>query len=131
MKFIEKNKTFLSYLFSAGSSFLLDLLLFTVFNILLGKFLGTESILFATILARVLSSLYNFAINSKVVFKKYSRKMLAKYYILVIIQMCISSILVYLINKFLLDIFATVIKFFVDIILFIINYFVQKLIIFK
>ena len=131
MKFIKKNKTFLYYLFSAGSSFLLDLFLFTIFNLILGKFLGTESILLATILARILSSLYNFIINSKVVFKKYSKKMLVEYYILVIIQMSISSLLVYLINKFLLDVFATVIKFFFDIILFIINYFVQKKIIFK
>lgn len=131
MNFIKRNKTFFTYVLSAGSSFFLDLLLFTIFNFILGKFLGYEAIFLATIFARILSSLYNFAINSKFVFKKYSKKMLVEYYILVVVQMLISSLLVYFINKFLFDTFATIIKFFVDIVLFIINYFIQKIIIFK
>lgn len=131
MNLIKRNKIFFVYVLSAGSSFFIDLLLFTIFNALFSKFLGYGSIIVATILARVLSSLYNFLINSKYVFKKYSRKMLIEYYVLVVIQMLLSSTLVYLINRFLFDTFATVIKFFVDIILFIINYFIQKLIIFK
>ena len=131
MNLIKRNKVFLTYVLSAGSSFFIDLLLFTVFNALFSKFLGYEAIIIATILARILSSFYNFVINSKFVFKKYSKKMFIRYYILVIIQMCLSSALVYLINRFLLDTFATIIKFFVDIVLFIINYFIQKVIIFK
>lgn len=131
MNLIKNNKTFIYYLFSAGSSFILDLLLFTIFNILLGKILDLEAIIVSTVLARILSSLYNFAINSKLVFKKYSRKMLLKYYILAIIQMCVSCTLVYIINKYLIDAFATIIKFFVDIVIFIVNYFVQKIIVFK
>lgn len=131
MNLIKRNKTFFVYVLSAGSSFFIDLLLFTIFNALLSKFLGYGSIIVATILARILSSFYNFLINSKYVFKKYSRKMLVEYYVLVIIQMLLSSTLVYLINRFLFDTFATIIKFFVDIILFIVNYFIQKLIIFK
>lgn len=131
MNLIKRNKTFFVYVLSAGSSFFIDLLLFTIFNALFSKFLGYGSIIVATVLARILSSLYNFLINSKYVFKKYSKKMLIEYYVLVIIQMMLSSTLVYLINKFLFDTFATIIKFFVDIILFIVNYFIQKLIIFK
>ena len=131
MNLIKRNKGFLTYVLSAGSSFFIDLLLFTVFNALFSKFLGYEAIIIATILARILSSFYNFVINSKFVFKKYSKKMLIQYYILVIIQMCLSSALVYLINRFLLDTFAKIFKFFVDIVLFIINYFIQKVIIFK
>ncbi len=130
MNFLRKNKTFIKYVFSAGSSFVLDLGLFTLFNYLFGMVMGYESIIVATIVARILSSLYNFAINSKYVFKQYSKVMLLKYYILVIIQMLVSSILVYFINKYLIDTFAVVIKFVVDIILFIINYFIQKTIIF-
>ena len=131
MNCLRRNKTFFTYLLSAGSSFFIDLLLFTIFNIILSNFLGYEAIFIATILARILSSLYNFAINSKFVFKKYSKKMLIEYYFLVIIQMLLSSLFVYLINRFLFYTFSTIIKFFVDIILFIINYFIQKLIIFK
>ncbi len=131
MNLIRKNKRIIYYLFSSGSSFILDLFLFTIFNIFLGNFLGYEAIIVSTILARILSSLYNFALNSKLVFQKYSPRMLVKYYILVIIQMCVSSILVYFINRFLIDTFATVIKLFVDIVLFVINYFIQKIIVFK
>lgn len=131
MNFIKRNSTFLRYVFSAGSSFFIDLLLFTIFNFFLGKIFGYEAIIIATILARILSSLYNFVLNSKVVFKKYSSKMFVKYYALVIIQMLVSSVAVYLINKYLIDMFATLIKLFVDIVLFVINYFIQKKIIFK
>ena len=131
MKFIKRNKTFIIYIFSAGSSFFIDLVFFSLFNYLLSSFLGYESIIISTICARILSSLYNFVVNSKFVFKKYSRGMLFKYYILVIIQMFVSSVMVYVINKYLVVTFAVIIKFFVDIILFIINYFIQKVVIFK
>ena len=131
MSLIRKNKTFFRYVLSAGSSFFIDLLLFTIFNSLFSKVFGYESIILSTILARILSSFYNFVINSKFVFQNYSKKMFFSYYVLVIIQMILSSLLVYLINKFLISVFATIIKFFVDIILFVINYFIQKLVIFK
>ncbi len=128
---LKINKTFILYVFSAGSSFALDLLLFTIFNVCLGNIIGTFSIILATIFARILSSLYNFAINSKVVFKKNSKKMFLQYYLLVVIQMCVSGFLVFIINTFIINVFATVIKFFVDVTLFIINYFIQKEVIFK
>lgn len=128
---LKINKTFILYIFSAGSSFVLDLLLFTIFNVCLGNIIGTFSIILATIFARILSSLYNFAINSKVVFKKNSKKMFLQYYLLVVIQMCVSGFLVFIINTFIINVFATVIKFFVDVTLFIINYFIQKEVIFK
>ncbi len=131
MQLIKQNKVFLVYVFSAGSSFVLDLLFFSIFNYIFGLFFGYESIFFSTVCARILSSLYNFVINSKFVFKKYSKKMLFKYYVLVVIQMFVSSILVYLINKYLIDTFAVIIKFFVDIILFVLNYFIQKIAVFK
>ncbi len=131
MQLLKKNKNFLLYIFSAASSFFLDLILFGFFNYVFGIFFAYESIIIATIFARVLSSLYNFFINSRFVFQKYSKTMLIKYYILVFIQMCVSSMLVYLINKFLINTLAIIIKFFVDFTLFVVNYFVQKIVIFK
>lgn len=131
MNLIRRNKVFIKYVFSSGSSFFLDLLLFTIFNFILGKLIGYEAIVVSTVLARILSSLYNFFINSKFVFEKYDKKMFIKYYILVVAQMLVSGLLVYLINKFLIDTFAVVIKLFVDLFLFIINYFIQKIIIFR
>ena len=126
MNLVKRNKVFIKYLFSAGSSFFLDLLLFSIFLLVLNNCLSYLSIIASTILARVLSSIYNFFINSRYVFRKYNRKMILKYYILAFVQMIISALLVYLINKYLIDIFATLIKFVVDIVLFIVNYFIQK-----
>ena len=62
---LKINKTFILYVFSAGSSFVIDLLLFTLFNLSLENIIGNFSIILATVLARILSSLYNFLINSK------------------------------------------------------------------
>ena len=119
------------YIASSGTSFVIDLLLFTIFNCLLKKFLLVESIIVATILARVISSLYNYFINSRLVFKSYTKTSMVQYYFLVIIQMLISASSVYFINKIMANVNATVIKFFIDIIIFCINYIIQRNFIFK
>lgn len=118
----------IKYLFSAGSSFVLDLICFTVLIIIFGS--STRMIFLSTLLARILSSIYNYLINSRIVFNNKSIKGLVGYFILVIIQMIISAIIVSII-KYYINIFATIIKFVVDIIIFIVNYFIQKEIIFK
>ena len=127
----ESLKKIVRYIFSAGTSFIIDLLLFTIFNLLFSNIINSLSIILATILARILSSLYNYLMNSRYVFKKYNKTSLIKYYALVIIQMGVSAISVYLLSFILPNINDTFIKFFVDIIIFIINYIVQKELIFK
>lgn len=126
MKFINKYKTFLKYIFSSGSSCIIDLGLFTVFFELIKK--DT----YASILARIVSSLYNFIINRKFVFNSTENKLKSfiSYYFLVIIQMFISTLLVHIIFK-LINVYPTFIKVVVDLIIFFINYFVQKFYIFK
>ena len=54
---------------------------------------------------------------------------LVKYYILVVVQMCVSSLSVYFIYL-LTNINETLIKIPVDVLIFIVNYFVQKKFIF-
>lgn len=135
MKKIDKEEIIriIKYLFSAGSSFFLDLLLFTLFKYVLSKILHIEDtiiIFIATALARVLSSFYNYIINSRFVFKNKDKKTIIGYYLLVIIQMIISATVVSIIDK-LLNVNTTIIKFFIDIIIFIVNYIVQKEVIFK
>lgn len=115
----------IKYTFSAGSSFAIDIALFTLFNYLL------KNILIATIIARVISSLYNYFINSKYVFEKYSKSSIVKYYILVVIQMFASGFSVTLLSNIFKSINDTVIKVFVDICIFIVNYIVQKEVVFK
>lgn len=122
----------IKYIFSSGSSFILDLGLFTLFHSLLIKLDIKESlvIIISTVLARVLSSLYNYFINSRIVFKNKNKKAIIGYYILVIIQMIISALLVSLVKKIFNE-NVTIIKFFIDIIIFVVNYIIQKKFIFK
>ena len=118
------------YMFSAGSSFGLDLFLFTIFNYLL-KNLTATSIILATVLARIISSFYNYFVNSRFVFKNHSKYSILQYYILVIIQMILSAVSVNLISKVIMEVNVTIIKFFVDVIIFVINYIIQRNYIFK
>lgn len=120
-------KIFLEYIISALSSFILDILLFTVFVNIFPKFnlwLITE-IVVATILARIISSTYNFLINAKIVFKNKSKKSIIKYFIVVVIQMFISAFAVSELFK-LLEINSILLKVIIDTIIFIINFVIQR-----
>lgn len=124
---IKIYKLFLKYFIVAFSSFVLDIILFICFfNILTinSKILG------ATILARVVSSIYNYLINSNLIFKEMSLKTLLKYYLLAVIQMIISGCFVtYLFN--LLNISVVLIKIVIDFIIWIINLIIQREFVFK
>ena len=124
----EEIKRVLKYILSSGTSFLLDIGLFTVFTFLFGK--DTKAIFLSTILARVLSSIYNYYINSKIVFQKTNKKSMLGYFTLVVVQMIVSASLVSFVEKY-IKIFPTFIKIMIDIMIFIVNYIVQKEIIFK
>ena len=130
MKNLDEIKRIVKYLFSAGSSFIIDLVLFAIFNYLL-KDIGSISIVIATVLARILSSLYNYFLNSRFVFGNYNKSSIFKYYLLVVIQMIISATSVYLLNLVFTKVNDTIIKIFIDLIIFIANYIIQKKVIFK
>jgi len=95
--------------------------------------IGDTSIFFATVCARIISSFLNYLMNRNAVFKnvdrgkKTDKKTLVKYYILVVVQMCVSSVLVFGIHKVTL-INETIVKIPVDVFIFMVNYFVQKVI---
>ena len=124
LKKIDKKKIF-KYFFSSVSSFVIDILLFTLFNYVL------KNILIATIIARIMSSLYNYLVNSRLVFKSYTKTSIIKYYCLVIIQMFVSAFLVSTFSNLLVNLNDTIIKFFVDVFIFVVNYFIQKEVVFK
>jgi len=126
---IKKYETFIKYIFVAGISFVIDILLFTIFNKILNF---KEKIIVATILARVISSFINYLLNRDKVFKSNEGKLKTalKYYVLVVIQMFVSALLVDNLYK-LIKIDATFIKIPVEFILFICNYLIQKVLIFK
>ena len=123
----KKIGTFILYVIVSISSFIIDQLLFRLFR----KLFSIE-IVISTILARIVSSLYNYFLNRDKVFKskETSYKTMHKYYLLVIVAMFLSGISVKLLNS-IISIDESIIKMFVDSIIFIINYYVQKLFIFK
>ena len=118
---------FFKYILSSGSSCLIDLALFQ----LACSFFRTKIVAYvalSTFIARAVSSLYNYAINYKFVFKsKESVKTSAiKYYGLVIIIMCASAILTSLGVYLIPGIPEIIIKVIVDTVLFFASYFIQK-----
>ena len=125
-------KLFAKYIISSVSSFILDIFLYTLFVNLLPeiRFNGITDIVIATIIARIISAVYNFVINSKVVFKSLNKKSMIKYFVLCIVQMFISAFAVSELFK-LLHMNSTLIKVAVDTIIFIINFVIQREWVFK
>lgn len=113
--YIEENRTshfnpirdslriylvFGKFLFSSLSSSVVDLLLFHLFCTLLhtpeGGLWGMPYIILSTVFARVISAVYNFLVNYKVVFQSRERIAVtaAKYFLLAVCQMMCSALLV-------------------------------------
>ena len=131
-------KLFAKYIISSLSSFILDILLYIFFISLLPqiRFGALTEIVIATIIARLISSAYNFAVNSKVVFRSKSRNSLIKYVILCIAQMFISAFAVsklytLLHANFTVHLSSTIIKVIVDTIIFVVNFVIQREWVFK
>lgn len=144
--YIEENKTshfnpikdslriymiFGKFLFSSLSSSVLDLLLFQFFcRILQGTsgFLGElPYIVGATVMARVISAIYNFLINYRVVFKSHANiaATAVKYCMLAICQMLCSA---FLVNGLygLLGGYEVAVKIPVDVFLFFLSFVIQR-----
>lgn len=125
-------KLFAKYIISSISSFILDILLYTVFVNLLPEMKNNiiTEIVVATIVSRIISATYNFIVNSKMVFKNKNKDSVIKYLILSGIQMFISAFAVSKLFE-LLHLNSTLIKVIVDTIIFIINFIIQREWVFK
>ena len=124
--------TFFKYTLSSLSSFLVDYGIFCGLIYALDKSAAADSrsIWIATVIARICSSMFNYLINKKVVFKsRRGASTLAMYYCLCVVQMAASAALVALLNT--TGFIPQVGKIVVDTLLFIISFRIQKLIIFK
>ena len=86
-------------------------------------------IVIANILARVISSSFNYTINKNVVFKKGSNT-LPKYIVLVIIVLMMNSTLLYIFTN-IFNIHHALAKLFVEVSLFLFSYKMQQIFIFK
>ncbi len=122
---------FIKYVISSCASAGIDLLAFWLLHMLLGGLLGNAAIVVCTALARAISSFVNFNLNKSVVFGstgKYGGTML-RYYILCVLQLCVSAGLVWLLGILFTASASwvlTVMKAIVDTCLFFISYRIQK-----
>lgn len=121
-------KCFLLFTLFSLSSFVLDVGVFALLDHVLFKSLPhTERIFFATGIARIISSVYNFAMNRTVVFEADGRVgwQIVKYYCLAAVQMLASAGLVTLFVK-VFPFTDTTMKMIVDICLFFLSFQIQK-----
>lgn len=124
---------FIKFIITSVTSFIIDILLFTVFC---SYFRNLDSILYityATIVARIISSVYNYLMNYSFVFKSNEKrtKSALKYFTLVIVQMACSSLFVSILSPLFNGLHDTLCKIVVDTVLFFVSYKIQKSLIFK
>ena len=122
---IRIYKTFIKYLLSALSSFLLDIALFAIIVFVTKEFF-LSYILISTVAARIISSFYNYMVNKNIVFASdKGRNTLVKYYVLAVCIMGLSAVFTTLL--FNLSFFNEVSsKVLVDTVLFLMSYYVQR-----
>ena len=128
---MSEFKTLLKYVMTALAATAVDLLLFAGFHVILNTRIGDTSIIVATVIARILSSIVHYMMNSRLVFGQWDKTSLIKFLLLQAAIMCASAVGVYVLSRLLRGIYATFIKMFVDTALFFVNYSVQKLLIFR
>ncbi|WP_298842813.1 glycosyltransferase [Clostridium sp.] len=82
------------FMSSSFLSFILDILLFTMFSKLLYNVTPEYFILLATIISRIMSSLFNYNVNKNAVFKhkSYDKLVLIRYYTLCLTLMLVSGL---------------------------------------
>ena len=124
------------YTISSVLSWAVDTGGFYVLNLLLRPLLGGYTEAVSNVLARVVSSLFNFLLNYRVVFgstQPYGKAML-RYYLLAVPQLAVSTLLVTVFTRLLhVDSAgaATAVKIVVDGCLFVISFFIQKYWVFR
>lgn len=135
-KCILKNSTLLqSILFGISGilSFLIDFILFLLLALISTPLFSKDiALLISAIGARIVSSIFNFFFNRKVVFQSECNMIISiiKYYLLAIIILIANYFLLKLLSLH-LNMNIVLAKILVELILFIFNYFISKLIIFK
>ncbi len=119
---IKIYKLFSKHLLLALLTYLLDIILFLIFFNIIDI---PSRILASTIIARIISSIFSYGINSKLKFKNLSSSILFKYYVLSVIQMFISGCFIaYLYN--LNNNNLIIIKIIVDLIIWFVNFAIQS-----
>lgn len=135
---IRIYKVFFKFMLSSLSSFIIDIALYYLLGLVLRPIIGDRVqisflgvrisllILLRSVLSRLGSSLYNFTLNKRQVFRNDSKDItiLLKYYILCICQLILSSLLVDKALSFIAS--STIRKCIIDTILFTISFQIQR-----
>lgn len=120
----------LRFLLGSVMSAVIDLVAFTILEILAGSLERATTILIATVGARVISSLCNYTFNRKAVFRSQGpvKRSLVKYYILCVCQLAVSYVCVYAVTAMLAlgGVLTVVAKAIVDTVLFLISFQIQR-----
>lgn len=119
-------KVIFKFIFSSATSIICDYLLFILFGSIFSFLAKEVSLLIATVGARLISSVVNFSVNKKVVFKNNgrTREVAIRYYMLAIIIMFCSYGGIYFLT-FNADLNSLLAKIIVDIVLFIASFKMQ------
>ena len=122
------GEKFIRYICASISSSIVDVVIFSILCILLKSRYPCIYIVLATVMARIISAIYNYIMNYKLVFhsKEPVKTAGVKYAALVVVQMGLSAALVTFVVNILLFVPEFVIKMLVDIALFFISYYVQQ-----
>lgn len=121
----------IKYGLASGASWAIDTGLFLLLKTWLGAWAGSWADLLCTVIARAVSSFFNFNVNNRLVFQHrggYGRALL-RYYALAVPVMLCSAGLVTLIDRSLgvtAPTTSTLVKICVDTVLYILNYVIQK-----
>lgn len=124
-------KIFIFYGLSGAASFGLDIGLYWIFIQLLREESPELFIIFATIAARILSSLFNYYINRNKVFGQGTKQSLVRYYILAGFIMLMSAGSVHFLYAEWLGRGEIILKVFVDTILFVFGFVAQRAWVFR
>ncbi len=125
---------FVKFLFSSLSSSVVDMVMFSIFCAIFRNVpVAIGYIMLATIMARVISAIYNFLINYKIVFKGKGSKTKAaiKYFVLAICIMLLSGCLVTFGHGIFSGVPEIVVKVPVDCLLFLLSFVVQREVVYK
>lgn len=124
---IRVYSVFARFILSSLTSFLLDILLFALFIYLLEKSAPQYYIFYATLGARLISSLFNFLTNKNQVFQYKDRSVpaLTRYYAICLVELIASAFGVYFLHRW-LKISEIALKIPVDLLLFIISFHVER-----
>lgn len=125
---------FLKFLVSSLSSSVVDIVLFGIFCAVFKNVpLAIGYIMLSTILARIISAVYNFLINYRVVFRGKGSKARAavRYFLLAVCIMLLSGALVSFFHGLIPGTAEALVKIPVDCLLFLLSFFIQREVVYK